>query len=128
MSKTSASNTTTSVKPSGDRFTVAAAKYIDDRTSLGVVVKEFGRKLFPDHWSFLLGEVALFSFIVVLLTGTFLTFFFDPSMAHVVYDGSYEPMKDIGMSVALQSTMDISFDIRGGLLIRQMHHWRSEER
>ncbi|MGB3414502.1 MAG: cytochrome bc complex cytochrome b subunit [Microbacteriaceae bacterium] len=116
------SNTTTT-KPSGDRFTVAAAKYIDDRTSLGVVVKEFGRKLFPDHWSFLLGEVALFSFIVVLLTGTFLTFFFDPSMAHVTYEGSYVPMKGIGMSAAMASTLDISFDVRGGLLIRQMHHW-----
>src|SRR5690606_7427909 len=116
------SNTTTT-KPSGDRFTVAAAKYIDARTSRGVVVKEFGRERFPDHWSFLLGEVALFSFIVVLLPGTFLTVFFDPSMAHVTYEGSYVPMKGIGMSAAMASTLDISFDVRGGLLIRQMHHW-----
>lgn len=105
------------------KFSAAAANYLDERTSLGVVVKEFGRKVFPDHWSFLLGEIALFSFIVVLLTGTFLTFFFDPSMAHITYEGSYVPLKGVGMSVAMASTMDISFDIRGGLLMRQAHHW-----
>ncbi|TFD58384.1 ubiquinol-cytochrome c reductase cytochrome b subunit [Cryobacterium sp. Hh7] len=104
-------------------FTATAANYIDERTSISGAVKELGRKIFPDHWSFLLGEVALYSFVIILLSGSFLTFFFQASMAEVVYDGSYAPLKGIPMSVAMSSTMDISFDIRGGLLMRQVHHW-----
>ncbi len=104
-------------------FTAAAANYIEDRTSISGAVKEFGRKIFPDHWSFLLGEVALYSFIVILLSGTFLTFFFQASMAEVVYHGSYVPLKGIQMSAAMESTLNISFEIRGGLLVRQIHHW-----
>ncbi|WP_104082705.1 ubiquinol-cytochrome c reductase cytochrome b subunit [Cryobacterium sp. Y11] len=104
-------------------FTAAAANYIDERTSISGAVKELGRKIFPDHWSFLLGEVALYSFVIILLSGSFLTFFFQASMAEVVYEGSYPPLKGIPMSAAMSSTMDISFDIRGGLLMRQVHHW-----
>jgi len=104
-------------------FTASAANYIDERTSISGAVKELGRKIFPDHWSFLLGEVALYSFVIILLSGSFLTFFFQASMAEVVYDGSYAPLKGIPMSAAMSSTMDISFDIRGGLLMRQVHHW-----
>jgi ubiquinol-cytochrome c reductase cytochrome b subunit len=86
-------------------------------------VKELGRKIFPDHWSFMLGEVALYSFVVILLSGTFLTFFFQASMAPVVYEGSYPTLKGVEMSAAMASTLDISFDVRGGLLMRQVHHW-----
>ena len=107
----------------GMRFTNAAASYIDERTSISGAVKEFGRKIFPDHWSFMLGEVALYSFVAILLSGTFLTFFFEPSMTPVHYEGSYVPLKGIEMSAAYASTLDISFDIRGGLLMRQVHHW-----
>ena len=107
----------------GARFTAAAANYIDERTSISGAVKELGRKIFPDHWSFMLGEVALYSFIVILLSGTFLTFFFQPSMAEVVYHGSYVPLKGIEMSAAYASSLNISFDVRGGLLFRQVHHW-----
>jgi ubiquinol-cytochrome c reductase cytochrome b subunit len=106
-----------------DGFFGATANYLDERTSISAVAKEFGRKIFPDHWSFLLGEVALYSFVVILLTGTFLTFFFQASMAEVVYNGSWVPLKGIQMSAALDSTLNISFDVRGGLLIRQIHHW-----
>ncbi|HWS51113.1 MAG TPA: ubiquinol-cytochrome c reductase cytochrome b subunit [Microbacterium sp.] len=105
------------------RFTGWAANYIDERTSLSGMVKELGRKIFPDHWSFMLGEVALYSFVVILLSGTFLTFFFQASMAEVEYEGSYVPLKGVEMSVAMASTLDISFDVRGGLLMRQLHHW-----
>ncbi|MBO0984040.1 ubiquinol-cytochrome c reductase cytochrome b subunit [Rathayibacter sp. SD072] len=101
----------------------AASNYIDERTSISAVVKEFGRKIFPDHWSFLLGEVALYSFVIILLSGTFLTFFFQASMVETHYEGSYLPMKGIEMSAAMASSLDISFDIRGGLLMRQIHHW-----
>ncbi|WP_283133783.1 cytochrome bc1 complex cytochrome b subunit [Rhizohabitans arisaemae] len=97
--------------------------YIDDRIGAGNFLKRNLRKIFPDHWSFLLGEIALYSFIVILLSGTFLTFFFKPSMAHTVYEGSYAPLRGIGMSEAYKSTLEISFDVRGGLLMRQIHHW-----
>ncbi|MFP7760315.1 cytochrome b [Marisediminicola sp. LYQ85] len=107
----------------GQRFTGAAANYIDERTSVSGITKALGRKIFPDHWSFMLGEVALYSFVVILLTGTFLTFFYDPSMTEVEYEGSYIPMRGLEMSAAMASTLDISFDIRGGLLMRQVHHW-----
>jgi ubiquinol-cytochrome c reductase cytochrome b subunit len=107
----------------GMRFTNWAANYVDERTSLSGLVRELGRKIFPDHWSYMLGEVALYSFIVILLSGTFLTFFFQASMAEVTYDGSYPALKGLPMSAAYASTLDISFDIRGGLLMRQIHHW-----
>lgn len=107
----------------GMRFTGWAANYVDERTSASTAVKALGRKIFPDHWSFMLGEVALYSFVVILLSGTFLTFFFDPSMAEVEYEGSYVPLQGIPMSVAYQSALDISFEVRGGLLMRQVHHW-----
>ncbi|MFG3659117.1 cytochrome bc complex cytochrome b subunit [Streptomyces sp. NPDC047706] len=81
------------------------------------------RKAFPDHWSFLLGELALYSLLVLLLTGVWLTLFFKPEMTEVVYDGSYAPLRGVRMSAAFDSTLDISFDVRGGLLLRQTHHW-----
>lgn len=99
------------------------ANYVDTRVGASSIVKEFGRKLFPDHWSFMLGEVAMYSFAVVVLSGTFLTFFFDPSMAHVVYEGAYKPLYGVEMSAAYASTLDISFEVRGGLFMRQVHHW-----
>ena len=109
--------------PLGGRFVGAAANYIDERTSISGLVKELGRKIFPDHWSFMLGEIALWSFVVVLLSGTFLTFFFQASMVETHYDGSYPLMRGVAMSAALDSTLNISFDLRGGLLVRQIHHW-----
>ncbi|MGO4300483.1 cytochrome bc1 complex cytochrome b subunit [Leifsonia sp. RAF41] len=123
MSTTTAAPPAAQTTASKGGFTAAAANYLEDRTSISGAVKEFGRKIFPDHWSFLLGEVALYSFIVILLSGTFLTFFFQASMAEVVYNGSYVPLKGIEMSSAMQSTLNISFEIRGGLLVRQIHHW-----
>ncbi|WP_449277278.1 cytochrome bc1 complex cytochrome b subunit [Leucobacter sp. GX24907] len=116
--------TSTTQQQSGStRFTAAAANYIDERTKIGVAVKEFGRKVFPDHWSFLLGEVALYSFVVILLSGTFLTLFFQATMIETVYNGPYAPMKGVEMSGAMASTLDISFSVRGGLLMRHVHHW-----
>jgi len=110
-------------KPLGGRFVGWAANYIDERTSLSGFVKELGRKIFPDHWSFMLGEIALWSFVAVLLSGTFLTFFFQASMVPTHYTGSFAPMRGVEMSAALDSTLRLSFDIRGGLLVRQIHHW-----
>jgi ubiquinol-cytochrome c reductase cytochrome b subunit len=107
----------------GMKLTNWASNYIDERTSISGLVRELGRKIFPDHWSFMLGEVALYSFVVILLSGSFLTFFFQPSGTPTIYDGSYAPLKGIPMSAAMSSTLDISFDVRGGLLLRQVHHW-----
>jgi ubiquinol-cytochrome c reductase cytochrome b subunit len=98
-------------------------RFLDDRLHAARGVKVFLRKIFPDHWSFLLGEIALYSFIILLLTGTFLTLFFQPSMTDIVYHGSYTPLDGVHMSEAYASTLNISFDVRGGLLMRQIHHW-----
>lgn len=81
------------------------------------------RKAFPDHWAFFLGELALYSLIVLVLTGVFLTLFFDPTMIESTYQGSYAPLRGTRMTQAYASTLAISFDVRGGLLIRQIHHW-----
>jgi ubiquinol-cytochrome c reductase cytochrome b subunit len=101
----------------------AAATWADDRLGLAGAAKKNLRKVFPDHWSFMLGEIALWSFVVLLLTGVFLTLWFRPSMGEVVYDGSYDQLRGIHMSEAYASSLDISFDVRAGLLMRQIHHW-----
>ncbi|MBE0010626.1 MULTISPECIES: cytochrome b [unclassified Arthrobacter] len=97
--------------------------YVDSRVGGSGIVKEFGRKIFPDHWTFMFGEVALYSFVILLLSGTFLTFFFDPSMAETHYEGSYIPLRGVEMSEAYATALNISFDVRGGLFMRQVHHW-----
>jgi ubiquinol-cytochrome c reductase cytochrome b subunit len=101
----------------------APVRFVDDRITSSNWLRRNLRKIFPDHWSFMLGEIALYSFIILLLSGTFLTLWFKPSMTEVVYHGSYEPLVGIPMSEAYASTLDISFDVRGGLLMRQIHHW-----
>jgi ubiquinol-cytochrome c reductase cytochrome b subunit len=98
-------------------------KWVDDRLGIGKIGKKNLRKVFPDHWSFMLGEIALYSFIILILTGIFLTLWFKPSMGDVEYQGSYSLLKGLHMSEAYASTLDISFDVRGGLLMRQIHHW-----
>ncbi len=105
--------------PAGERV----ADWADGRLGIYGLAKANMRKIFPDHWSFMLGEICLYSFIIIILTGVYLTLFFHPSMNEVVYHGSYVPMQGVMMSEAFASTLDISFDVRGGLLIRQIHHW-----
>jgi ubiquinol-cytochrome c reductase cytochrome b subunit len=115
--------TTTAPSRQKNGFLAGTANYVDERVGVAGILKEFGRKIFPDHWSFMLGEVALYSFLVLLLSGTFLTFFFQPAMTMVHYDGVYAPLKGAQMSVAYASSLDITFQVRGGLLMRQVHHW-----
>jgi ubiquinol-cytochrome c reductase cytochrome b subunit len=100
-----------------------AARGIDERFGLAGFLKKALKKVFPDHWTFLLGEAAMYSFVIIVVTGIFLTFFFKPSMSDVVYNGSYVPLRGVRMSEAYESTLRISFDVRGGLLVRQLHHW-----
>ncbi len=97
--------------------------WVDERLGLAKFNRKFLNKIFPDHWSFMLGEIAMYCFIVLLLTGTFLTFFFNPSMAQVIYNGSYAPLKGQVVSQAYASTLNLSFNVRAGLVMRQMHHW-----
>ncbi|MEU8485653.1 cytochrome bc complex cytochrome b subunit [Streptomyces sp. NPDC048641] len=99
------------------------ADWADGRLGLHTLSRKYLRKVFPDHWSFLLGEICLYTFVILVLTGVYLTLFFHPSMNEVEYHGSYVPLNGIRMSEAYASTLDISFDVRGGLLIRQIHHW-----
>ncbi|MDX3116630.1 MULTISPECIES: cytochrome bc complex cytochrome b subunit [Streptomyces] len=99
------------------------ADWADGRLGLYTLAKANLRKVFPDHWSFMLGEICLYSFLVLLLTGVYLTLFFEPSSAEVVYHGTYVPLNGVTMTKAYESTLHISFDVRGGLLIRQIHHW-----
>lgn len=96
---------------------------VDDRMTMARPTRRLMNKVFPDHWTFMLGEIALYSFIMLLLTGTYLTLFFDASMKEVIYNGSYVPLQGVGMSAAFESTLNITFDVRGGLIIRQIHHW-----
>jgi len=110
-------------KPGMAPAVTGVATWADDRLGLASLLKKNLRKVFPDHWSFLLGEIALYSFIILLLTGVFLTIWFKPSMAEVEYEGSYQLMRGLPMSEAFASTLALSFDIRGGLLVRQIHHW-----
>ncbi|WP_039919240.1 cytochrome b, partial [Amycolatopsis azurea] len=101
----------------------AGAKWADDRYHLAKGMRHQINKVFPTHWSFLLGEIALYSFIILLLSGVYLTLFFDPSMEEVVYNGSFTGLQGVEMSRAFATTLDISFDVRGGLFVRQLHHW-----
>jgi len=100
-----------------------AAYEIDDRFIVAGWLRRTLNKVYPDHWSFLLGEIALYSFVVLLLSGTYLTFFFDASMREVVYNGQYDPLRGVSMSAAFDSTLKLSFEVRGGLFMRQLHHW-----
>jgi ubiquinol-cytochrome c reductase cytochrome b subunit len=96
---------------------------IDQRYHLAAGLRRQINKVFPTHWSFLLGEIALYSFVVLLVTGVYLTLFFDPSTTEVVYNGTYQPLRGVQMSRAYESALNLSFDVRGGLFVRQIHHW-----
>ena len=99
------------------------AGWFDERTGTSHIVRVVLRKVFPDHWSFLLGELALFCFVILFATGIFLTFFYVPSGAIVTYQGTYEPLKGQEVSAAFDSVMRLSMEVRAGLLMRQIHHW-----
>jgi ubiquinol-cytochrome c reductase cytochrome b subunit len=112
-----------SVTTTTEKAAAGTADFLDQRLGLSHAVKFAARKVFPDHWSFELGQVTLYSFVVLLISGTFLTLWFNPSMGFTTYEGAYAPLNGVLMSEAYASTLHISFDIRGGLLMRQVHHW-----
>jgi ubiquinol-cytochrome c reductase cytochrome b subunit len=104
----------------------ATVRFLDERTGSAPFARKTLRYLFPDHWSFLLGEVALYAFIVLVGTGIYLTLFFHPSSATTTYHGSYVPLQGMQMTEAYKSVVDISFDVKAGLLMRQTHHWAAD--
>jgi ubiquinol-cytochrome c reductase cytochrome b subunit len=101
-------------------------RFLDQRSGTAPVIRKALRYVFPDHWSFLLGEVALYAFVVLVGTGIYLTLFFEPSTADTVYKGTYGPLRGLHMSEAYRSAVDISFDVKAGLFIRQTHHWAAD--
>ncbi|AZI57778.1 cytochrome bc complex cytochrome b subunit [Nakamurella antarctica] len=117
------SRLTTATKPVAPSLVAKAADGADIRYHGARPVRTALNKVFPTHWSFMLGEVAMYSFIILLLSGVYLTLFFDASMGETVYQGVYDKLRGIPMSLAYASSLDISFEVRGGLLIRQIHHW-----
>jgi ubiquinol-cytochrome c reductase cytochrome b subunit len=100
-----------------------AARWFDNRLGLAKMAQGALKKIFPNQWSFLLGEIALYSFVVLLVTGVFLTFFYDASTNLTTYNGAYAPLQGVQVSQAYASGLDLSFDVRAGLVMRQMHHW-----
>jgi ubiquinol-cytochrome c reductase cytochrome b subunit len=103
-----------------------AVDELDDRLGLAKGGRTFMDKIFPDHWSFMLGEIALYSFVVLLATGVFLTLYFVPSQTTVIYHGVYKPLDGVRMSEAYETSVNLSFAVRCGLLMRQMHHWAAD--
>ena len=101
-------------------------RYLDERSGSAPLIRKALRYVFPDHWSFLLGEIALYSFVVLVLTGIYLTLFFEPSLHQTVYSGSYEPLRGRAVSEAYRSALDLSFKVKAGLLVRQTHHWSAD--
>jgi ubiquinol-cytochrome c reductase cytochrome b subunit len=101
----------------------AAIRFLDERTGSAPLIRKALRYAFPDHWTFLFGEIALYSFVVLVGTGVFLTLFFEPSLARTTYEGSYAPLQGVEVSLAYDSALRLSFDVNGGLLMRQTHHW-----
>ena len=101
-------------------------RFLDERVGVAPLIRKALRYVFPDHWSFMLGEIALYAFVVLVATGIYLTLFYVPSHEHVVYHGGYEPLRGMEVTKAYQSVLDISFDVPVGLVIRQAHHWAAD--
>ena len=100
--------------------------WVDDRLGVAKGGRTFLDKIFPDHWSIMLGEIALYSFVILLGTGVFMTLYYVPSGHEIVYHGSYVPLQGQKVSEAYASTVGLSFDVRSGLLMRQAHHWAAD--
>jgi ubiquinol-cytochrome c reductase cytochrome b subunit len=99
------------------------ARWVDDRLRVSKFADSVLNHVFPDNWSFLLGEIAMYCFVILIATGVYLTFFFHPGSRDVIYHGSYVPLRGVHMSEAYESTIALSFDVRAGLVVRQIHHW-----
>jgi ubiquinol-cytochrome c reductase cytochrome b subunit len=117
---------TPGTEPVGDAIAGSAGRWVDDRLRVSKFADSVLNHVFPDNWSFLLGEIAMYCFVILVLTGVYLTFFFHPGSRDVVYEGSYVPLRGVHMSEAYESTISLSFDVRAGLVVRQIHHWTAD--
>jgi ubiquinol-cytochrome c reductase cytochrome b subunit len=97
--------------------------FVDERLGAARPLRKALRYVFPEHWSFLLGEMALYAFVVLVATGVFLALFFEPSTAQTTWHGPYAPLDGEQVTRAYGSALDLSFSVPGGLLMRQTHHW-----
>ncbi len=109
-----------------DKTIDKSLRWVDDRLGVAKGGRVFLDKIFPDHWSFMLGEIALYSFVVLLATGVFLSLYYIPSAHEIVYHGSYVPLQGQRVSEAYASSVGLSFDVKSGLLMRQAHHWAAD--
>jgi ubiquinol-cytochrome c reductase cytochrome b subunit len=109
-----------------ERRFVRGTRWLEQRLGAAKAIKWVMHYVFPDHWSFLLGEVALYAFIVLVGTGIFLTLFYIPGDSQVIYHGSYSLLRGEQMSEAYRSVLDMSFSVPAGLLFRQVHHWAAD--
>jgi ubiquinol-cytochrome c reductase cytochrome b subunit len=100
-----------------------AYRFVDDRLGISHFTRKALTKIFPDHWSFMIGEIAMYCLVILIVTGIYLTFFFVPATKEVIYNGPYAPLRGVEMSQAYASSLDISFQVRAGMVMRQMHHW-----
>jgi ubiquinol-cytochrome c reductase cytochrome b subunit len=111
-------------------------RYKASKSALDTVDERFGSskfltsaldKIFPDHWSFMVGEIAMDSLIVLIITGVYLTFYYIPSQTDVVYAPTsghiYAPLYGQHVTEAYASVINLSFNVRFGLVMRQAHHW-----
>jgi len=103
--------------------TERAVRGLDRRLGVARFARTALNKVFPDHWSFMIGEIAMYCLVILIMTGVYLTFFYVPDSRQVVYHGSYGPLRGVRMSAAYESTLHLSFDVRAGLVMRQIHHW-----
>ena len=94
---------------------------LDQRVQLRGPTREAANKVFPANWSFLIGEVAAISFIVLVVTGIFLTLFYRASTDPVTYDGANEFFAGTTLPAAFESVVRLSDDIPGGLFMRRVH-------
>lgn len=84
---------------------------------------ELRRRTVPTHWTDVFGVVTMACLAVLVVTGVVLMFFYVPSSERVVYDGGYSPLHGVEVSRAFASTLGLSLDVNGGLVLRQAHHW-----
>jgi ubiquinol-cytochrome c reductase cytochrome b subunit len=103
-----------------------AQRWADRRLGATGPARAALRRAYPDHWSFLFGEIALYCLVVLVVTGLFLSVFYIPDVrGQITYQGPYAPLRGQPVTEAFNSVMRISFEVPAGLLVRQTHHWAS---
>ena len=90
-------------------------KWLDERLALSRFYDKFLRKAFPVHHSFFLGEMTLFAFATLVVTGIFLSINFEPSIRLVEVGAQQVP--------AAYASVQFIDTLPFGRVIRSIHHW-----